>query len=124
MSDKSTEKKPEKRPPSGLPFRSPRVFRNWISLLGVLLVGSSGGSGSFVYLAVVGLLDGEPVNLATTLVGDRERVEAISVEDARVRLDLLVHGPDDPACCPSRPVSRAWVLNDGRLSEVAVTDAD
>ena len=85
----------------------------------VLLVENSGGSGSFLYLAVVGLQDGETVQLGTALVGDRSQVQAISIEHARIRLELLEHGPQDPACCPSNPVTQSWVLRDGRLARAA-----
>ena len=84
----------------------------------VLLLESSGGSGSFIYLAVVGLQDGEPVSLGTALVGDRSQVQGMTIEDSRVRLELLEHGPQDPACCPSRPVTQSWVLADDRLTLV------
>ena len=85
----------------------------------VLLVENSGGSGSFLYLAAVGLQDGEPVQLGNALIGDRSQVQAISIEDARIRLELLEHGPQDPACCPSNPVTQNWVLRDGRLMQAA-----
>ena len=88
----------------------------------VLLVESSGGSGSFVYLAVVGLRDGEPVHLGTALIGDRSRVEGMSIENSHIRLELLEQGPEDPACCPSRPVSQSWVLRDGHLMQAGKTD--
>lgn len=84
----------------------------------VLLVENSGGSGSFVYLAVVGLRNGKPVNLGTVLVGDRSQVEEMTIEDSRVRLELLEHGPEDPACCPSRRATQSWVLGEGRLARV------
>lgn len=90
----------------------------------VLLAENSGGSGSFVYLAVVGLQDGKPVNLGTALVGDRSQVQTISIEGSRIRLELLEHGPLDPACCPSSPASQIWVLRDGHLTRIAENDAE
>ena len=88
----------------------------------VLLVENSGGSGSFVYLAVVGLQNGEAINLGTAWIGDRSRVEAISIEGSRIRLELLEHGPGDPACCPSREAEQSWVFRDGGLVRVANVD--
>jgi hypothetical protein len=84
----------------------------------VFLVESSGGSGSFVYLAAVGLRNGEPVHLGTALVGDRTKIQAVAIEDSEIRVNLLEHGPQDPACCPGEPVTRIWVFEGGDLVPV------
>jgi hypothetical protein len=81
----------------------------------VLLASDSGGSGTFLYLAAVEARDGAPSNLATTLLGDRVQVKAITIDGGRILVDSLSHAADDPACCPTLDSSRAFRLQDDRL---------
>jgi hypothetical protein len=83
----------------------------------VILVADMGGSGSFVYLAVVGTEAGETTNLATTLLGDRVQVQSVSIEDGQIEVRLLTQGPDDPACCPTLDTIRVFSLQDIQLVE-------
>lgn len=81
----------------------------------VVLRHEGGGSGSFVYLAVVADRKGRAVNVATQLLGDRVQVRDVRIAAGRLEADLVEPGPGDAACCPSRTVSRAWSLEAGRL---------
>jgi len=83
----------------------------------VILAENSGGSGVFLYLAVLGRRGGELADLATVFLGDRIKIKSISIESGEIRLDSLVHGPADPACCPSVGSRRVWTLDDGVLIE-------
>jgi heat shock protein HslJ len=85
----------------------------------VLLTESSGGSGSVVYLAVVGRRGGVLVNLGTALVGDRVQVRAGRVANGQVGLEVVQAGPNDAACCPSQLAVRRFNLADGKLTEEA-----
>jgi heat shock protein HslJ len=76
----------------------------------VLLVENSGGSGSFVYLAAVVNEDGQPVNVATELLGDRARVQSLSIVDGVLTVDMVTHAPNDPMCCPSLKVLDTYEL--------------
>jgi len=84
----------------------------------VILIESSGGSGSFIYLAAVINEDGTPVNVATQFVGDREQVKAISIEDGEITLNMVTHGPDDPMCCPTQEVTKRYRLAGDQLVEL------
>jgi heat shock protein HslJ len=85
----------------------------------VLLAESSGGSGTFIYLAVVTAEDDQPVNLATTLLGDRVQVNSIQIEDNQIVLDMLQVGPDDPFCCPSQHVVLTYQVEGDQLVEIS-----
>lgn len=85
----------------------------------VVLVSDSGGSGTFVYLAAVESRDGAPNNLATLLLGDREQVRSLTIEDGRLIAKLLSHAADDPACCPSLETIREF-----KLQGETLVDAD
>jgi uncharacterized membrane protein len=79
----------------------------------VLLAHDAGGSGVFMYLAVMSDPAGSPRNIATFSLGDRARVTAIDVVDGGIAAELLEHGPDDPMCCPTKVVHREWRLPHG-----------
>ncbi len=84
----------------------------------VVLAASSGGSGTFVYLAVLER-NGEAIaNLATEYIGDRVRVTELRIESGALSAQMLAHGPGDPSCCPSEQIVRHWQLGDGGLVEI------
>jgi heat shock protein HslJ/LysM repeat protein len=84
----------------------------------VILIENSGGSGSFIYLAAVINDGGTPVNVATHLVGDREQVQAISIEEGEITLNMVAHAPDDPMCCPTQEVTKQYRLQGDQLVEL------
>lgn len=86
----------------------------------VLLSESSGGSGEFLYVAVVDRREGELENIATAPVGDRVQVRSGRTEGDRVYLDVVQAGPEDAACCPGELATRGWVLTStGDLKGIA-----
>ena len=87
----------------------------------VLLVASSGGSGSMRHLAVIGMRAGEATSLATVLLGDRVQVRSLDAGEGRIRLELVEHGPGDPACCPTRRSVREWRLETGASWQLVET---
>jgi hypothetical protein len=84
-----------------------------------LLVESSGGSGSFVYLAVLRNREGKPANVATQLLGDRAQIQALAIAESRLRVKMVTHGPDDPMCCPTQEVEQIFELREGSLVQTA-----
>jgi hypothetical protein len=85
----------------------------------VLLVESSGGSGSFVYLAAVLNQEGTPENADTLLLGDRVQVQSLTIADGQISVTMLTHGPDDPMCCPTQEVQQTYELQENRLVQTA-----
>lgn len=84
----------------------------------VVLASNSGGSGTFVYLSAVESAGGGLVNAATTLLGDRVQVSALTIEDGQILVTLLSHGAADPACCPTLETTRIYELQGDQLIEV------
>ncbi|MEZ4557560.1 MAG: META domain-containing protein [Caldilineaceae bacterium] len=82
-----------------------------------ILVSNGGGSGSFYDLAIVQEVDGEPTNVATTLLGDRVVIEALDIEENQVIVQMVEQGPGDAACCPTQRVLNAYQLEDGTLTQ-------
>ena len=84
----------------------------------VILWESGGGTGSNSYVAVVGHRDGQWLNIATALIGDRVQLRDARIADARIALDVVQQGPGDAACCPTETATRVWMLGEGGLSEL------
>jgi len=70
----------------------------------------TGGSGTFLDLVVIARRDGQPTQIAGTHLGDRIKVESIAFDKGIVTLAMVVHGPDDPLCCPTQRVTRRYEL--------------
>lgn len=88
----------------------------------VLLGENSGGSGVFVSLAIVLDQDGAPVNVASTLLGDRVDVYALEMDGSRIIVDMVRQGPNDPMCCPTEVARIIYVLGDNnQLIQAGVT---
>jgi hypothetical protein len=85
-----------------------------------LVVASEGGSGAFVHLAVVTWRGRSVASVATARVGDRVQVRSGAIENGRIVLDVLEHGPHDAACCPTAKARRSWLLEGDTLREVDV----
>lgn len=81
----------------------------------VLLASNSGGSGTFIDLHAVLNEKGEPVDAASTLLGDRIQVNSLTIEDGQIVVDMIAQGPNDPMCCPTQPVQRTYVLEGDEL---------
>ena len=79
---------------------------------------SSGGSGTDLFVAVMGRRDGEIENIGTAIVGDRVQVRNARVEKGTVVLDVLQAGPDDAMCCPGELATRAWKIDGHELVEI------
>jgi len=84
-----------------------------------LLVESSGGSGSFVYLAAVLNQEGKPENADTLLLGDRAQVQSLTIADGQIYVTMVTHGPDDPMCCPTQEVEQTYELQENKLVQTA-----
>lgn len=85
----------------------------------VILITNPGGSGTFYYLAAVVEQDGEPVNVATASLGDRVKINSLSIENDEIVTDMITQGPDDPFCCPTQRVVQKYALQDDTLVKVS-----
>ncbi|HSL42127.1 MAG TPA: Gmad2 immunoglobulin-like domain-containing protein [Anaerolineales bacterium] len=72
-----------------------------------------GGTGVFVFLAVYADVDGTLTFQASTIVDDRPQLNALAIENGEIFLDAVIHGPDEPMCCPTLRTTRhyRWVDN-------------
>lgn len=82
-----------------------------------LLWSSSGGSGTFDYIAVTGRTEEGVQNLATAELGDRVKVRGGRISEGRIVLDVVQAGPEDAACCPTQLATRTWEMQTEGLIE-------
>ena len=87
--------------------------------MATILVSNGGGSGVFYDLAVVQEQDGQPVNVATTLLGDRVSIISLYIVDNQVVVDMITQGPDEPMCCGTLEVVNTYELQGNELVETA-----
>lgn len=69
-----------------------------------------GGTGINVYIAAVTNWDGIPLHRASVLIDDRAIMQSIRIDRGYIIVDALVHGENDPGCCPSKQVTRVFRL--------------
>jgi hypothetical protein len=85
----------------------------------VVLVTDPGGSGTFYSLHLMVSQDGEPVEVASTSLGDRIQINSMAIEDNQIVIDMVQAGPDDPMCCPSQQVVKTYELQGDQLVETS-----
>jgi len=82
----------------------------------VVLAASSGGSGTFDYLAVVKRTAKGLENVATAPLGNRVRIRSAGVENGKLLVGVLQAGPGDAMCCPGELADLEWTLAGGKLT--------
>ncbi len=80
-----------------------------------------GGSGVFVFLAVYANVNGTLTFLTSSMVDDRPQSNALSIDKGEIFLDAIIHGPDEPMCCPTLRTTRHYRLADNLLDMIDYT---
>ena len=80
-----------------------------------------GGTGVFVFLAIYSNIDGALTFQTSTMVDDRPQLNALSISNGEIYLDAVIHGPDEPMCCPTLRTTRHYRLVDNQLDRIDYT---
>lgn len=80
-----------------------------------------GGTGVFVFLAVYSQVNGTWTFQTSNMVDDRPQLNALSVENNEIFLDAVIHGIDEPMCCPTLRTTRHYRFVDNLLDLVDYT---
>ena len=59
----------------------------------------------------------KPKNIALTDLGDRVKINSLSIQAGKIIIDMVVHGPNDPACCPTVKKIATYTLVGNKLVE-------
>jgi hypothetical protein len=83
--------------------------------IAALISENFGGTGVFVFLAIYRTVNGTATFLTSSIVDDRPQLNALSIADGEVFLDAVIHGFDDPMCCPTLRTTRHYRLVNDQL---------
>jgi hypothetical protein len=76
-----------------------------------------GGTGNFYILSVLANDQGRPKNIAQAELGDRVKINSLAIKSGKITIDMITHGPHDPACCPSVKKIAVYTLSGNKLVE-------
>ena len=60
---------------------------------------------------------GQPKNVGRTDLGDRVKINSLNIQAGKIIIDMVTHGPNDPACCPTVKSIATYVLVGDKLVE-------
>jgi hypothetical protein len=83
----------------------------------LILISDPGGSGTFYDLAAVINSNGKPICAASVSLGDRVKVEDVSIKSGNIVVKLVIHERTDPRCCPSLRIEQEYSLQGDALVE-------
>ncbi len=78
---------------------------------------NTGGSGFFVMLGAVIDDQGKPKFIAFADLEDRVKINSLSIHSGKIIVDMVKHGPNDPACCPTVRKVATYTLVGDKLVE-------
>ena len=81
----------------------------------VVLISNPGTSGTYYDLAVVVNLKGYGFNVASEALGEGIQVKAVAIASEVIKVEMVVHGPHDPKCCPTLPITQSYRLQGNEL---------
>jgi len=76
----------------------------------VILGVNCGGTGVFTYLLAVLNSGGLPLSTAYVFIDDRPMINSLSITSGEILSDILIHGSDDPMCCPAFQTQQGYRL--------------
>jgi hypothetical protein len=80
-----------------------------------------GGTGVFVFLAVYSKVDGTWTFQTSNMVDDRPLLQELSIANNEIFLDAVIHGTDEPMCCPTLRTMRHYRFVDNLLDMIDYT---
>lgn len=87
----------------------------------VLIAENYGGTGVFVSVNAVLNEGGQPHHVASFMIDDRPKINDLDIRDGEIFLDAIIHGMNDPACCPELSITRSFQLISNSLTLVHAT---
>jgi hypothetical protein len=83
----------------------------------VVLSDWGGGTGNFRSLHILAKNGAAIQDVANVYLGDRVVVRLLKIEAGKINLNLLVQGPGDGMCCPSKEESKTYYLSGNSLRQ-------
>lgn len=73
------------------------------------------GGGTFRSLEAMIDEGGAPVHSASVLLGDRVRLESLTIAEGVIKVQMITHGQGDGMCRPALRVAQRYQLTEGGL---------
>ena len=80
-----------------------------------------GGTGVFVFLAIFSQVNGAWTFQTSSMVDDRPELRELSIANNEIFLDVVIHGADEPMCCPTLRTMRHYRFVDNLLDMIDYT---
>jgi hypothetical protein len=80
-----------------------------------------GGTGVFVFLVVYSKVNGAFTFQTSSMVDDRPQLNVLSIDNNEIFLDAVIHGTDEPMCCPTLRTMRHYRWVDNQLDRIDFT---
>lgn len=80
-----------------------------------------GGTGVFVFLAIFSQVNGAWTFQTSSMVDDRPELRELSIVNNEIFLDAVIHGTDEPMCCPTLRTMRHYRFVDNLLDMIDYT---
>ena len=84
-----------------------------------IMVTNPGGSGTFYDLAALTFEGGQPQHVASVSLGDRVKIQSLSITAGEIVVEMIAQGPDDPMCCPTQYTVERYALQGEELVPVS-----
>jgi hypothetical protein len=81
----------------------------------IVLSENMGGTGFFMSVVAVLNQGGMPVQSASRFLDDRAQLNGLVIVNGRIAVDAVIHGINDPMCCPNFPVVETMRLQGDKL---------
>ncbi|MBS3902886.1 MAG: hypothetical protein KGZ30_00715 [Anaplasmataceae bacterium] len=81
----------------------------------VVTYSSGTGAGIFTELAVLTKTNGVIEQVSSVYLGDRIKIESVTIEDGVVSVNMKTHAPEDPLSSPTQDRTRKYELQNGKL---------
>jgi PBP1b-binding outer membrane lipoprotein LpoB len=80
-----------------------------------------GGTGVFVFLTIYSKVNGTWTFQTSNMVDDRPLLQELSIANNEIFLDAVIHGTDEPMCCPTLHTMRHYRFVDNLLDMIDYT---
>lgn len=87
----------------------------------VLISENYGGTGVFVFLTIYSKIDETWTFQTSSMVDDRPELRELSISNNEIFLDAVIHGTDEPMCCPTLRTMRHYRFVDNLLDMIDYT---
>jgi hypothetical protein len=82
----------------------------------IVLSENMGGTGFFMSVVAVLNNGGAPLQGPSRFLDDRAQLNGLTIIGGRIAVDAVIHGFDDPMCCPNFPVVESFRLTGDTLT--------